>query len=370
MSLSENLGLVYFLIPFLFVIKNKINFILQVILNKTNYKIKLNNFTLKINASQFDTILSLLATLTYSTFYEISSDGKLVLNFGKRSRFIVNLNNLTFEDGNLLQTLFGGLRHGANFVTNDEDFQNHRDKTFKITEEKGKKIIETSEGIKFYMDSIHPGNTIAQTFVRKNHLLSSKDNWNGKVVVDIGAECGDTPLYYANLGAKVYAFEPIKAHYDAMIRNMSLNPEISKNIIPINAAIGKDEILTFYQNTRNEIAEMASYVYNVHGKNVKTVKVQGYSFETVLKKFNINHVDLFKIDCKGCEFSLTKEALTNVERVKISNTYDTNPERSQEKLIDLLEDAGFKCVIYRSNPNRDRASLRYAAQIYGIKAIE
>ena len=112
---------------------------------------------------------------------------------------------------------------------------------------------------------------------------------------------------------------------------------------------------------------MASYVYNVHDKNVKTTKVTGYSFKTALDKFNITHIDLFKIDCKGCEFSLTKEVLKNVDRVKISNTYDTAPERNQEKLIQLLEDAGFKCVIYRSNPNRDTASLRYAAQIYGIK---
>ena len=41
----------------------------------------------------------------------------------------------------------------------------------------------------------------------------------------------------------MYSFEPIKAHNDAMIQNISLNPDLSKNIIAVNAAMGKDETL-------------------------------------------------------------------------------------------------------------------------------
>ena len=48
------------------------------------------------------------------------------------------------------------------------------------------------------------------------------------IVVDVGAQCGDTPLYYANKGATVYAFEPNLNHYNAMLKNLSLNPVLAK----------------------------------------------------------------------------------------------------------------------------------------------
>ena len=368
MSISENLGLLYYLFPFIFVVKNKVSLILSILRGATYHKIILMDGTVvKFHYSQFNTMLAFLGILTYANSYSVKEGHKIEVVFGKRSKFTIPLVNMSFEDSSLILTLFGGLRHGADFVTNDEDFKFRRDKTYKITEENGKKIIETYKGIKFYIDSIHAGNTIVASYVQDVHHINSNDDWKDKVVIDVGPECGDTPLYYACLGAKVYAFEPIKAHYDAMIRNISLNPTLAERIVPINAAIGKDGMLTFYQNTKADIAEMASYVYNVHGKDVKTTQVKGYSFRSIFKEFNIKHVDLFKIDCKGCEFELTEEVLENVDRVKISNTHDENPERRQDKLIDLLERAGFRCVAYRVSPNRDRQSTGMSAHIYGIK---
>lgn len=356
------------MIPFIFVARNKISLALSVIRGASYHKIRLLDGTnVKFHYSQFNTMLAFLGILTYANSYSVKQDRKIEVVFGRRSKFTIPLDNMTFEVSNLILTLFGGLRHGADFVTSDEDFKYRRNKTYKITQENGKMIIETSKGIKFYMDSIHPGNTIVASYVQDVHRLNSQEDWTGKTVIDVGPECGDTPLYYASLGARVYAFEPIKAHYDAMVRNISLNPDLSERIIPVNAAIGKDGMLTFYQNTRAEIAEMASYVYNVHGKDVKTSQVKGYSFRSVFKEFNIKYVDLFKIDCKGCEYELTEEVLKNVGSVKISNTYDEDPERRQEKLIDMLENAGIRCVAYRVSPNRDKQSTSLTAHIYGIK---
>lgn len=368
MTFSENVGLIYFVIPFIFVIKNKIRFLFQILIGSRDYKIILEDGTkLKFSSLQFDVVLALLGILTFSNSYLINKKKELNISFGKRSNFTIPLENLSFEDCNLILTLFGGLRHGADFVTSDEDFRFPRDKTFKISDVNGKKIIETYNGVKFYMDSIHPGNTIVQTFLRKIHRITLKDDWTNKVVVDVGAECGDTALYYAKLGANVYAVEPIEAHYNAMLRNLSLNPELAKRITAIQAGIGRDGVLEFYQSIRAEIAEMASYVYNVHGKDFRICKVKGYSFDSFLKEFNIKHIDLFKIDCKGCEFNLTESVLENVDAIKISNTYDPSPQRKQEDLINLLERAGFRCVVYRSNPNRDRHSTKLGGQILGIK---
>ena len=93
-------------------------------------------------------------------------------------------------------------------------------------------------------------------------------------------------MYYASRGAIVFAFEPMKAHYDAMIRNLTLNPKLFERITPINAAIGKDGKLKFYHSGISEIAGVSSFVYNVHGKEATIFNdVQGYSLSAAIKKF-------------------------------------------------------------------------------------
>jgi FkbM family methyltransferase len=371
MNLIENLGLIYYLLPFIFVAKNKLGLTLSVLFGSKNYRIKLkDNSVVRFASSQFDTMLSFLAILTYATSYSITSDRKLEVSFDMmKNKFTIPLDNLTIEDENLLLTLFGGLRHGADFITENEvsNQRRYRDKTFRITKKDGKQIIETSNGIKFYMDSIHPGNTIVEAFVQDIHLVNSKDDWNGKIVLDVGAECGDTPLYYASKGATVYAFEPMKAHFDAMMRNLSLNPELSKRITPINAAIGKDGTLKFYHSDRADIAETSSFVYNAHGEDVKVFEVKGYSIRTAIKEFNIDHVDLLKMDCKGCEFFLTEDDLRNVNKIKIE--YEAFPYvgHSLENLLKVIKNMNFDYVLYRINPNRDKFSNKDSGHLYGEK---
>ncbi|NDF48322.1 MAG: hypothetical protein EB158_09170, partial [Nitrosopumilaceae archaeon] len=162
----------------------------------------------------------MLGILTFAANYNISKK-EISVSFDLKEYFTLPLENLSYEDENFLEVLFFGTKYGADFVVDDKiPKKNYRDKTFLITKFDGKKIIETSTGIRFYIDSMHVGNTIIETFVKNIHLINSNYDWSNKVVVDVGAECGDTPLYFADKGAKVYAFEPVKTHYEAMMRNI------------------------------------------------------------------------------------------------------------------------------------------------------
>ena len=313
-------------------------------------------------------MMDFVGVLMYSTSYEITSDRKIHLTLDLKNTFTIPLDDLSIEDENLIQTLFNGLRYGANFETKNIDFKDFRDKTLVITEKNGKKIIETSRGIKFYIDSIHPGNTIGEAFVMDIHTIRNDYDYTDKIVVDVGAECGDTPLYYASRGAKVFAFEPMKAHYDAMIRNLSLNPELAKRITPINAAIGKDGKLKFYHSNRAEIAGVSSFVYNAHGDNAVVFDdVQGYSLSSAIKKFNIHHIDVLKTDCKGCEFFLKEEDLEKVDQVKIEYEAYEYTKHNLTELTKTLDNSGFKYMIYRINPNRDRFSNLLSGHLFGKK---
>ena len=365
LTFKENLGYVYFILPFIGAAENKVSLIYSILFGKSDYKIKIKNIIIKISRRKFDSVRSLLACLTYSTSYSLDSSENLEISFDENSKFRIALNKLSFENANLLELLHEGSKYGANFLT-DIESSDIRKQTYTIISENNKKIVITSNGIKFFLDSIHPGNTIIETFIKEIHSINPKIDWNDKIVVDIGAECGDTPLYFASLGAKVFAFEPLKKHFEFFKKNMTLNPTLSEKIVPINAAIGKDEQLKFYVATDDEYGTAAaSFVSNNQGGDFKYELVDGYKLETARKKFGINHIDLLKMDCKECEFYLTDEDLKDIDRIKLEYTI-RDKKYTLDFLLDLLKRNGFKCSIYRAN-DRGRLSNRISGLIYATK---
>ena len=108
---------------------------LSILFNSSNYKIKIKNGpTLSFSSYKYSLMLSLLGILTFSIAYSFNSDKKLEIFFDTKNKFIIPLNDLSIENENLILTLFGGIRHGADFVINENiDFKNYRSKTFKIS---------------------------------------------------------------------------------------------------------------------------------------------------------------------------------------------------------------------------------------------
>lgn len=369
MSLIKNLGLLWYLLPFFksSLIKNKINLIFSILLGSNNYKVKINDeLTINFPSTRFSRLLHMIGILSFAFSYTVVNNNKIRLTFDNQNVITIPTRELSYEDENLLELLFWGTKYSVDFIFNNENNRKQiRDKTIKIYENNGKQIVEVANGIKFYLDSIHPGNSIVETFVRKIHMIRHEDDFTDKIVVDIGAECGDTALYYASLNATVYSFEPIKSNYDDMIKNINLNPELAKKIIPINAAIGEDKILKFYQDPDTPNIG-ASFAYNMRGGNAKITEVQGYSLETALKKFKIDHVHFLKTDCKNCEYFFNEESLENVDRIKIESVSIDNRDKHIEKLLSLLKKVGFDCVMYKISPY-EYTSNSMAAHIFGKK---
>jgi len=330
-------------------------------------KLKLNDgLTISFPSTKFTNLLHMTGVLSFAFSYTIKDNNKIELSFDTKNKITIPTKKLSYEDENLLELLYLGIKNGVDFIfgvgNNDK---NLRDRTIKIYENKGRKIVEVSNGVKFYLDSIHPGVSIIETFVRKIHMIKFEDDFTNKIVVDIGAECGDTALYYASLNATVYSFEPIKSNYDDMIENISLNPQLAKKITPINAAIGEDKILKFYQDPVTPNVG-ASFAYNTRGKNAKISNVQGYSLETALIKYKINHVDLLKTDCKNCEFFFNEKSLENVDMVKIEVGVKNNTGNHMHDMLSLLNKTGFECVLYKINVY-DYTSNKVFVHILGKK---
>jgi hypothetical protein len=140
----------------------------------------------------------------------------------------------------------------------------------------------------------------------------------GHVVIDVGANVGDSAIYFATSGAVcVYGYEPDAAAYDAALRNIALN----------------------------DVANVTMTKAAVSGPRT-TAGDSGIPFAEVLNLARSEHAGvpiICKIDCEGCEFeifapgSLQPEAVRDVSQIMIEYHW-----RSPETLSETLQEMGFQ----------------------------
>lgn len=155
-------------------------------------------------------------------------------------------------------------------------------------------------------------------------------NVKDEIVIDIGANIGDSPIYFALNNAKnVIALEPYPYSYNIALKNIKKN-NIEDKIILLNAGYGQDGTIKVNPEFENTIGSDLKSFNN--GVNIKT-----FSLKTLLADYHIDNAVL-KMDCEGCEYNLLNEdnnTLKKFKRMQIEYHY------GYEKLKEKLEDAGF-----------------------------
>jgi FkbM family methyltransferase len=249
---------------------------------------------------------------------------------------------------NLVALISYGIRFGF-LVTNDwkppiADFVT-------ISEE----LVAMPDGSKFHLDKIDPY-IIVETFFLRIHDIP---DLRGKVVVDVGAAFGDTPIYFARQGATVYAVEPVNHAF--LVSNLALNPEIKDRITPVNLAIGTVGTLKMMVDPRAVDGGASAYT----SRGGTYLEVSSTTVYDLVQALNIGHIDVLKLDCKGCEFRISTNDLDCVqERILIEFNSD-HPE-DVERLYSLLRYAGFTFTVTRYGFNPEHLdSLKCAGHIVG-----
>jgi len=154
----------------------------------------------------------------------------------------------------------------------------------------------------------------------------------GKDVVDIGANIGDTAIYFALKGAKrVYSFEPYPYSYNIAKKNIKLN-HLEDRITLLNEGCGKSGFVTIkeeYENTGG--TDLKNF------KEGKKIRIE--NLDEIVKRFNLKHAAL-KVDCEGCEYDVilnaSDEALIAFDQIIVEYHY------GYRNLVERLEQAGFK----------------------------
>ena len=168
----------------------------------------------------------------------------------------------------------------------------------------------------------------------------------GNTVIDIGANIGDSPIYFALNGAKkVIAVEPIPRNFEAAEKNVisnGLSDKITLVFGGVSNKIGSTLLDSKMISTGSDI---------FYSSKIDGVKVKLFTLENILNAHNI-HSAVLKMDCEGCEYdsilSCSNLVLQRFSHMSIEYHY------GYQNLKKKLEDAGFKVSVtvpkYAKNP--------------------
>ena len=155
-------------------------------------------------------------------------------------------------------------------------------------------------------------------------------NVKNKIVLDIGANIGDSSIYFAlNEAKKVIAIEPYLFAYDLLKKNIESN-DLNETIEVINAGYGKmgNVIINSGENSNGKFLT----------EHTQGVEVPTYDLSYLLKNINSNGI-ILKMDCEGCEYNLLNEPDSVYEyfdQIQIEYHY------GYEGLVNRLTKAGFE----------------------------
>lgn len=187
--------------------------------------------------------------------------------------------------------------------------------------------IVTVDGAKFY-GGINNGE-IANIFIKKQF---DPLPINGRVVVDIGANIGDSPVYFALKGAqRVIALEPFPKNYETAKKNITLNKLTDKIIFLMAACSSTKGFITIDPEEKSDIKSQ------VH-ESERGIKVPTMTLEDIINANSIESAVL-KMDCEGCEYDAILSSSTSV--LQRFTHMHLEYHYGYKNLKTKLEDSGF-----------------------------
>jgi FkbM family methyltransferase len=163
----------------------------------------------------------------------------------------------------------------------------------------------------------------------------------GRDVVDVGANVGDSALYFVLNGAKkVIAVEPLPNVAKCAEENVRLSGATDK-VKVINAALSSGPVSVPCDYDLSSSGGFSTL------KGSGPCKVPGVSLDDLLSM--IDDPYLLKMDCEGCETQVIlgpeRERLRVFEHI-ILETHPLNSDVGDENLLTSLKGLGFECRLH------------------------
>ncbi len=194
-----------------------------------------------------------------------------------------------------------------------------------------------------YSDTHIVNETFMQRLYGGRALSSVLENIKDKIVIDIGANIGDTAVFYGMMGARVYAYEPDIDCFELAKRNIAIN-NLSKNAHVYNMGVGhKDgKFKLIFDAQHSPGGSRVDFSNSEDGNSINII-----SFAKVLNNFKT--IYLVKLDCEGCEFNIIESALCS-DITKVEN-YVMEFHGDPQKIIDKFKECGYHVVCGADDPS-------------------
>ena len=189
-------------------------------------------------------------------------------------------------------------------------------------------VIKNKLGTIKLLHGAQNGDPIGVFFEEVYKIFPAKD----QTILDIGANIGDSSIYFALKGAKkIIAIEPFPANYELAKKNIELNN--LQDIIDIHLAgcSNKSGFLTVDNKKSGGEESLTS--------SITGTKIPLFSLENILEQNNLNSA-ILKMDCEGCEYdSILK---TDDKIMKKFSTIIIEYHYGYQNLVEKLESCGFQ----------------------------
>lgn len=160
----------------------------------------------------------------------------------------------------------------------------------------------------------------------------------GSSVLDIGANIGDTAIYFIGEGKakKVVALEPFPSQYKIAKSNIKANSMQNKIMLLNQGLSSKKEEISLPKE------EVDSGILNAKDSAVKNgTQIKFTTLPSLIKKYNLEDA-IVKMDCQGCEYeSILK---SSNETLRHFSGFVIEYHSRFEPLYKKMKNAGFKLV--------------------------
>lgn len=205
-----------------------------------------------------------------------------------------------------------------------------------ILSQRKKEIIKMSNGMKMLNQEL---SLIIETFVLEQFNL---DKGNNQSVIDIGANKGDTALFFANKNYNVIAFEPVSELYKTAISNINLNKTLNDKITLVKKAVSckKGKTKIFFNEDLDKASGDSSQYAN---DKSKYELVDTITIENIINDYDINPY-ILKMDCEGCEYDIILNSDLSMFKEIYFEYHENFTRISHKLLIEQLEKQGFELI--------------------------
>lgn len=153
------------------------------------------------------------------------------------------------------------------------------------------------------------GRSLNRLYENRNHdirsngeltILSKLSLLKPRVIIDAGANRGDYSLWIKKYcpDTQIYSLEPVKDTFDLLLKNV----QSFNNIIPLQKGFYKDNckknINLYPSNEHSSIYRAERLSNNVEG----VAEIELIKGDDFMKTYNIDKVDLLKLDLEGAEY--------------------------------------------------------------------